>query len=593
MSTPNARFPSADEFHQANPAWVLGRASGYGHESLKRMREEVLAPEDYKEVTIGFLGASGVWQAKPPCFAYRREALKDARASVNERRSKKLTTNPDEERVYETPEGNRRNLAGFLRRLNTGMQISRVLFFLRQRKGLWPGFPQGRIPSKKLPLPFPSGKKKERTYLDTDADLAIERLQAARGYRIVNANGGKTPPPFVSGDETGWHDSRTYYGTSKDGVTGFWVTFAEAVTRFPNLPGSTLSRMTSHQPSRYLLDESGDPRQVRSMLVPPCPLEDSDRKTRVLFLKDVREVALNYTAAHDDAVQEASKAVFVDENGVKWPTVAQARRIHGVTKKFCQKWARRQSIVDPHRMAMRSRPVPGNQHGPNQSTGYCESDLLNILDGKETNSPGTGTGCSADKLRERVQLKARRALLAILPKGQRMAPSAVHKLAASWEPEDGLTLSPHVMRAAFRYFRGERSESGGKGHQGLDYWWRLPDRAYDSARGVATPAPSLHAPHAPAVMLVPAVVLAGPDDAPIVFGVPKRPLAPKTYHAVKALIDAGEKGLNKDSLNADSDRITLLRRLREKDNDWKDAISFPGEPWGRYRIAQPRPTVDR
>jgi len=84
------------------------------------------------------------------------------------------------------------------------------------------------------------------------------------------------------------------------------------------------------------------------------------------------------------------------------------------------------------------------------------------------------------------------------------------------------------------------------------------------------------------------VMLFGPDKPPTVFGKVKRTLLSRAQHdVIKALIESGEDGLTKDTLISKSGRSDprgILRRLMEKDRDWKRVIRFPGKPGRGYRI---------
>jgi hypothetical protein len=83
------------------------------------------------------------------------------------------------------------------------------------------------------------------------------------------------------------------------------------------------------------------------------------------------------------------------------------------------------------------------------------------------------------------------------------------------------------------------------------------------------------------------VVLHGPGERPIVGGAEKRPLTLPQYDVVKALLEAGERGLSKDELDRKSkhgDARKILKRLADSDADWKAVISFPGKRGGGYRI---------
>jgi len=59
------------------------------------------------------------------------------------------------------------------------------------------------------------------------------------------------------------------------------------------------------------------------------------------------------------------------------------------------------------------------------------------------------------------------------------------------------------------------------------------------------------------------------------------------YGVVKALLEAGERGLSKDELDHKSkhgDARKILKRLAESDADWKAVIHFPGKPGVGCRI---------
>jgi hypothetical protein len=83
------------------------------------------------------------------------------------------------------------------------------------------------------------------------------------------------------------------------------------------------------------------------------------------------------------------------------------------------------------------------------------------------------------------------------------------------------------------------------------------------------------------------VILRGPGERPIVRDGEKDPLSRAQYDVVKALLDAGERGLTKDGLDRQSkrgDARKILKRLAESDPDWKAVIHFPGKPGRGYRI---------
>jgi len=71
------------------------------------------------------------------------------------------------------------------------------------------------------------------------------------------------------------------------------------------------------------------------------------------------------------------------------------------------------------------------------------------------------------------------------------------------------------------------------------------------------------------------------------LGKEKPSLTTAQYDVVKALHEAGPKGLSKDELDKKSlheDARKILKRLAEADNDWERVISFPGKAGMRYRI---------
>jgi hypothetical protein len=86
------------------------------------------------------------------------------------------------------------------------------------------------------------------------------------------------------------------------------------------------------------------------------------------------------------------------------------------------------------------------------------------------------------------------------------------------------------------------------------------------------------------------LILGGPDDEPIVFGVPKPRLSFSQYNAVRTVRD--HPGLTVDGLDEKSghpDTRTILRKLRKGDPEWTAAIIFPGRNGrGGYRIAARR-----
>jgi hypothetical protein len=86
----------------------------------------------------------------------------------------------------------------------------------------------------------------------------------------------------------------------------------------------------------------------------------------------------------------------------------------------------------------------------------------------------------------------------------------------------------------------------------------------------------------------PRLELRGRDEGPIVLGKEKQPLTERQYNVVKALLDAGERGLSKDKLDeksGHSEARKVLRALRRSDTDWAAVIHMPGKAGsGGYRI---------
>jgi|SRR5215469_5891327 len=84
------------------------------------------------------------------------------------------------------------------------------------------------------------------------------------------------------------------------------------------------------------------------------------------------------------------------------------------------------------------------------------------------------------------------------------------------------------------------------------------------------------------------VELRGRGEPPVVRGRQKQgPLTKAQYDVVAALLAAGERGLTKDALVANSnhaDARGILSRLAKSDADWRAVIKFPGKSWVRYRI---------
>ncbi len=83
----------------------------------------------------------------------------------------------------------------------------------------------------------------------------------------------------------------------------------------------------------------------------------------------------------------------------------------------------------------------------------------------------------------------------------------------------------------------------------------------------------------------PSVWLLGRGEPCHVLGQEKPPLTDAQYDVVKALLEAGEKGLSKDSLTlVRRDARGILLRLKKKDDDWDTVILMPGQSHGGYRL---------
>jgi hypothetical protein len=84
------------------------------------------------------------------------------------------------------------------------------------------------------------------------------------------------------------------------------------------------------------------------------------------------------------------------------------------------------------------------------------------------------------------------------------------------------------------------------------------------------------------------VVLRGRDEGPIVLGKEKPVLTDREYNVVKALLDAGDRGLTKDKLDeksGHSEARKVLKAIRDADEDWAAVIQMPGKAgMGGYRI---------
>ena len=84
-----------------------------------------------------------------------------------------------------------------------------------------------------------------------------------------------------------------------------------------------------------------------------------------------------------------------------------------------------------------------------------------------------------------------------------------------------------------------------------------------------------------------AVRLFGPGEQPVVRGKKKDILTTPQYDVVQTLIEAGDSGLSKDQLvkkSGHGDARKIMKRLANRDSDWKAVLVFPGTPGRGYRI---------
>jgi len=87
---------------------------------------------------------------------------------------------------------------------------------------------------------------------------------------------------------------------------------------------------------------------------------------------------------------------------------------------------------------------------------------------------------------------------------------------------------------------------------------------------------------------VKSIILQGMGKPVVVLGKNKPPISDASYHAVSALLKAGEIGLSKDELDREcgaSDSRKLLRKLCDSDPEWRTVILMPGARGKRYRVA--------
>jgi len=99
------------------------------------------------------------------------------------------------------------------------------------------------------------------------------------------------------------------------------------------------------------------------------------------------------------------------------------------------------------------------------------------------------------------------------------------------------------------------------------------------------PAVQLNTAGIPPVAQSRSVILYGFKNKPVVNGQEKPVLTTARYKLVQALIEAGEEGLTKSTLEAIStDYWNALDSLKKSDDDWDQAIHFPGAGGRGYWI---------
>jgi hypothetical protein len=98
-------------------------------------------------------------------------------------------------------------------------------------------------------------------------------------------------------------------------------------------------------------------------------------------------------------------------------------------------------------------------------------------------------------------------------------------------------------------------------------------------------APLAHQQDSAPVPITP-VILGGPDEAPVVYGVEKKRLTFPRYNIIKALLEA-VRNLSKNELDKRSghtDARKLLKKMVQEDGDWARAIIMPQGPGTGYGI---------
>ena len=84
------------------------------------------------------------------------------------------------------------------------------------------------------------------------------------------------------------------------------------------------------------------------------------------------------------------------------------------------------------------------------------------------------------------------------------------------------------------------------------------------------------------------VILLGARLRPLVLGRRKERLTPAQFRVVRALLEAGDRGLGKANLSrVGGDAVNVLKRLAKSDPGWGAVIELPGQKGSGYRIRQP------
>jgi hypothetical protein len=153
-----------------------------------------------------------------------------------------------------------------------------------------------------------------------------------------------------------------------------------------------------------------------------------------------------------------------------------------------------------------------------------------------------------------------------------------------WDEEISFVIGQRIVDALVERSNGRMSPSDVEGLTLLEAVSLLSAPATQTAGAAAT----ANGPVADVPEGMQRVVLRGRDEGPIVLGKEKQVLTDREYNVVKALLDAGDRGLTKDKLDdksGHSESRKVLKALRNADEDWAAVIQMPGKAGrGGYRI---------